>query len=151
MRTIERLVRQYPNKTGNEILMMVEQDRLAYEKAEKKRNKSKLALIKDFNENGAYFKSTFGLDKYRYDRFYDLALDNGEIYCSVETIVGFYGNKRNPLEFTLNREYTDFCQLDKYSIDTNNRITKTEFDSLSNYLTETFSKFWGLIDASKFK
>lgn len=105
-------------------------------------------MIKDYNDNGAYFKSTFGLNQYRYDSFSNLTLDEkGNIWCTVETIVGF----DNKDDFQLERRVKELEQLDKYLPQEEDRITEKDFNSLKEYLNEIFPKFWGLIDKTKFK
>lgn len=153
MRSIECLVREYPDKTGKEIIEIQEKDKLLDEQNYKKYNEKKLALIKDYNENGAYFKSTFGLDQYRYDRFFNMSLnENGAIICDVETIVGFYKGTTTPNnEMLLKRKYKEYQDFDRYLPQDEHKITKEEYDLFSNHLDSIFSDFWGLIDLSLFE
>lgn len=153
MRSIDYLAKLYPDKTGKELFEIQNQDKLDDEKAYKKLNRKKLALIKDYNQNGAYFKSTFGLDQYRYDRFFDFSLDSRDnIVCSVETIVGFFKGSTTPNnELHIERKLKSNESFDRYMPQKESRITKEEYDLLSNHLTSIFSDFWGLIDHSKFR
>lgn len=152
MRSLGLLVRTYPNKTGEELLKIQKEEELEETKAFEKLFKKRLELVNDYNENGAYFKSTFGLDQYRYDRFLNLSLNKeGGITCDVVSIVGFYRGTSTPNnELRLERKFEQYKNFDLYSPKEENRITEGEFNKASNYLTKTFTKFWGLIDKSKF-
>jgi len=152
MRSIETLVREYPNKTGKEILEIQEKDKLLDEQELQKYNEKSLALIAEYNEKGGCFKSTFGLDQYRYDRFFNLYLDErGNIICDVETIVGFYKGHTTPNnEILLERKYKENQRFDKYLPQEEERISKEEYNLLSEHLDNVFTSFWGLIDQSKF-
>lgn len=153
MRSIETLVREYPNKTGKEILEIQNQDKLQDEMRRLESNKKVLSMIEDYNSNGAYFKSTFGLHQYRYDKFTDLTLEeDGRITCKVESIVGFYTTDSKSSfknEINLERKTKDVFDFYKYSPQEENRITEKEYNALSNHLNNIFVEFWGLIDSNR--
>lgn len=142
MRSIETLVRSYPNKTGAEILEMQEQDKIQDQKDFERIHEKTVKMVEDYQQNGAYFKSTFGLNQYRFDRFFDLQLeDDGSVSCSVETIVAFYGKRT-----TIERRVKECQTLDVYAPQKRNRVSKDEFDAASQYLDKMFTTFWGLIE-----
>ena len=109
-----------------------------------KANESKLLLIKDINQNGGYYKGRFGSDQRFFYRFYDLTLENNIIYCSVETVVVFLGEKNGVVrdnEIRIEKRIENYKVLENYGISMYTRINNIEFDSLVNYLNAV-SKFW---------
>ena len=146
MRTIECLVRQYPEKTGNEILVLQKEDREKDEKDFQILNKKNLDMVDDINKNGGYYKGTFGLDQYYYYSFSNmLIIDDGTIYCDVDSIVCFDSN------LSIKQEFNTWRVFDRYGIHNETRIEKEEYDALSNYIRNTFSKFWTPINKENFK
>lgn len=62
MTSIETLVRNYPEKTGKEILALQEQERLQDEAEYQERHAETLAYIEDINTNGGYYMNTLLTD-----------------------------------------------------------------------------------------
>lgn len=139
MRSLELLLRTYPTKTGEEILEIQQQDRLEDQKAYEEHNKAKLDLIEDINTNGGYFRGRFGKDQYFYYSFKNLDLSEDTIFCEVKTIVCFDWENGQKEISVRNKEYQVF---ENYDINMYDRITKEEFDKISNYLTDIFPTFW---------
>ena len=89
MRSIETLVRTYPNLTGSDIIKLQEQDKIADEKAYQKTNKRKLAYIEDINTNGGYYVGRFGVDQRYIYNVTKMWLEGDVIYMDVEKIIVF--------------------------------------------------------------
>lgn len=144
MRSLEYLIQLFPNKTGMELKAIQEQDKQADEAEEKQRNATKIAFMEDINENGGYYRGTFGLNqKYMY-RCFNVELHDGELYMSVEKIVIFSGPDYNNGEFSAERRIETYEKVENYGLDWDDRIkrvTAKEFGEVSKYL-ENVSKFW---------
>lgn len=152
MRSLETLLREFPNKTGTQILDIQEADKLKDSDSYRKENKRKLEIIEDYNKNGAYFKSTFGTNQYRFEKFSHLTLqEDSQIYCKVETIVGFYVPDNYDHGITIERRINENQNLEMYMPQEKNRIQKEEFDKLSTTLNNIFKDFWGAIDQDQFR
>lgn len=142
MRSIELLVRTYPEKTCAEIMQIVEQEKQEHQENIDKTNKYKIDLIKDINENGGYYKGTFGLDQYFIWKFENLRLDSANaIICDVHSITGFK-NK----ETTFRKKFEHHEQFENYGVDMYERVTVKEYNEILDHLENTFSKFWTIID-----
>jgi hypothetical protein len=149
MRALEVLMELYPNKTAKEILEIQEQDKTKDQKDFEERNKKKLEFINDINTNGGYYRGKFGLDQYYYYRVFNLIMNNnGSVYMSVESIVLFYNNDGRkdtivkPNEICLEKRLKEYCDLDQYSLEYEERITEIEWNYINNYLNNIHSLFW---------
>lgn len=149
MRALEVLMELYPNKTAKEILEIQEQDKTKDQKDFEERNKKKLEFINDINTNGGYYRGKFGLDQYYYYRVFNLIMNNnGSVYMSVESIVLFYNNDGRkdtivkPNEIRLEKRLKEYCDLDQYSLEHEERITETEWNYINNYLNNIHNLFW---------
>lgn len=152
MRSIETLVRTYPDKTGTEILEMIEQDKVADEKAYQKANKEKLAYIKDINANGGYYMGRFGIDQRYIYNITKMWLEGNEIYMDVEKIIVFLNLESKPNQVTNPNEGSvekRIKSLQKYSTylleEMCERVTVKEWNEVNNYLIG-IAKFWKDID-----
>ena len=145
-RSISTILMQNLKLTGIEILALHDRDLIFDKSQERKRNSKKLALIKDYNENGAYFKGTFGRNQYYYRKLTELELsERGDIECVHESIVGFLDS-----DTKIERRTDTYCRFESIGSENLERITKEEYNKLSDHLDNIFSSFWGLIDQSKF-
>ena len=150
MRAIEYLVQLYPNKTGKEILAIQEQDKLKDQKDFEKRNKKKLAFIKDINENGGYYRGRFGIDQHYFYRVFDMQMESkGEIIMKVESVVMFYNEEGKPNQVTrpneirIERRLKEYERLDTYGLQDEERVTIKEWDAVNDYLNAMSKLFWG--------
>jgi hypothetical protein len=156
MRSIELLVREYPYLTGREILETQEQEKLKDQRAYEKRNKKKLAFIKDINENGGFYRGRFGVDQHYYYRIFDLKMEtNGEVYMQVESIVLFFNDTNDthqvtkPNEVHLERRLRTYEKLDQFGLQQEQRVTAHEWDAVVNYINAMSQLFWGDIKKVK--
>ena len=142
IRSIDLLVRTYPEKTGQEILEIQEQDKWEEKELFEQSHKETIRMIQDYNKNGAFFKSTFGLNQYRFDSFSNLKLEkDGTVTCNVEKIVGFnQGSSRIEFSFECKRDY--FVDFYSFNPQIENRVSRKEFENAKEYLHSTFEKFW---------
>lgn len=142
MRSIETLVREYPEKTGTEILRIQKEDIIEDQKIFYLLNKDNLKLIEDHNVNGSYYRGTFGLNQYYYYRFFDLEFMEGCIMCSVEKITCFKATDKH-WDVNIDIMVKNYQQFESYGIDIIcERITKEDFYSVKNYINDIFDKFW---------
>lgn len=146
MRSIELLVRTYPEKTCAEIMKIVEQEKQAHEAKIAKSNKDKLDLIKDINENGGYYKGTFGLDQYFAYNFKNLEFKWDTIICDVENIVVFTGNENERRTVNVKIEFETMKQFENYGVEIYEKITKEEYEKIKSYYVDATPKFWTIID-----
>ncbi len=91
MRSIEALVRQFPEKTGAEILVIQKQDKIEDQKKYDIIHAKELAWIKDINGNGGFYKGRFGLSQRFFYNVTNAQHINGTIICDVEIIMAFFG------------------------------------------------------------
>jgi len=146
MRTIDQLAREYPDKTGAEYLEIQKQDKINDEKEFERINAKNLAIVKDINENGAYYKGTFGNDQRFYYKLHSADLDsNGVIWVEADAIIVFFGDEpRSPMrkgEINIKKEVKDYQRYDTYSVEMYERISEAEWNELNEYL-EAVKKFW---------
>jgi len=140
MRSIETLVRQYPSKSGLEILDIYEADKAKDKKDGEKRNKRKLDFIKDINENGGYYRGRFGETQYYYRKLTNLRFIENTICGDIEDIVCF--NKFIDKTISIEKRVKVYEDIDRYGLQEDERITKEEYDKVSNYVTDIFPTFW---------
>ena len=120
------------------------------EKEYQERNKKKLAFIKDINENGGYYRGTFGRDQYYYYRVFNLKMVGGEIIMDVEKIVMFSGDADKGDKFSIERRIKEYQREDRYYLTNEMRVTEKDWNELTKYLDNTIDKFFDRIDLSKF-
>lgn len=144
MRSIETLVREFPNLTGHKILEIQKQDKLEDEKEFQKEHQKDLDIIKDINENGGYYRGRFGVDQYFYYNFFNVILENNVIYCDCEHLTLFSGEGKQAVtdNFTLEIRTEQYKTLENYGINFYERVTKKEWDEIVNYFKKTPTKFW---------
>jgi len=148
MRAIECLVRDYPDKTGKEILAIQEQEKLNDQKAYEKHNRKKLAFVNDLNTNGGYYRGRFGYDQHYFYRVYDVKMDSdGSIWANVDSVVLFINNESVPNivtragEVHLERRTKEFVDLDNYGLQDEQRVNKAEWDGVNAYVNN-MTAFW---------
>ena len=151
MRGIEYLIQLFPDKTGKELLAIQEQDKLDDQKEFERFNKKLLAIIKDINENGGYFCGRFGSDQRYFRKIYDLTLENGEIYMTVDEVVFFINDTDEKHSVTnigeahferrINKTYKKY---DQYGLTFDKRVTVKEWDEVNEYINN-MTKFWAHI------
>ena len=149
MRSLELLMREYPNKTAKEIFEIQKQDELADQIAYDLRNEKKLAYIKDINTNGGFYRGRFGLDQHYYYRIFDLKMDtSGEVVMQVESIVLFINNTDDtrqvtrPNEMHLERRLRTYERLDQFGLEQEKRVTAHDWDAVVNYINAMSQLFW---------
>lgn len=138
IRAIETLARDYPHKTGKELFEMHEADKKAEEKRINNLHKEKRAWVKDMNENGGYFKGTFGLNQMFARKINEATIyEDGRVLVDVTSIVIFAGDEPS-IEIK-----SDFGkEASKYGFIMYERITKEEYDRLFSSIVAV-QEFWG--------
>jgi hypothetical protein len=147
MRSLELLINTYPEKTGTEILEILEKEKQDDLVIMQLKNKSKLELIKEFNEDGCFCKGTFGLNQYFARKFTNFELIDNVIYCDVENIYIFKDSKDDRLSVSLTVQH--HVRIDNYGIDMHEKITEKQYNEISEYYENSVEKFWTLIDPTK--
>ncbi|MCK4500363.1 hypothetical protein KAU11_07690 [Candidatus Babeliales bacterium] len=138
MRTIETLVRNYPNKTGNEILEIQTLEIKADLKEFNKNHADKLKYINDINTNGGYYKGSFGLNEYYYYNVSNLHMGSGnKVVMDADKIIIFTDPEMHIRRTHITNEYAD-----RYGLDSLTRITKKEWDNLNKHLDNIVPRFW---------
>ena len=141
MRSIETLVREFPEKTGSQILDIQEADKLIDEKNYQEENKEKLKWIEDINTNGGFFRGRFGSDQRFYYKVTNCLLEScGSVYCDVEKIVVFLGKDKND-RLNIERRMSSYTNADTYGFNVYERVTEKEWNEVNTYL-EGVEKFW---------
>lgn len=148
MRSIETLVRTYPNLSGSDIIKLQEQDKIADEKAYQKANKKKLEYIDDINVNGGYYMGRFGIDQRYIYNITKMWLEGGEIYMDVEKIIVFLNMEgksnqvTNPNEGSIEKRIKSLQRYSTYLLEEMcERVSVKEWDEVNNYLIG-IAKFW---------
>ena len=143
MRSIETLVRNYPDKTAKEILAMQEQDKIEDQKEFEKIHAIKLDLIKNINEKGGYYKGRFTYSQVHCYRFFNMMMEKetGKIWCDVEQIFIHYDNQKKPNDngIIITRETKTYQEFDRYCPQPEERITKEEWDKINDYIDGTLN------------
>ena len=146
-RTLDDLARNYPEKTGAELLEMQVQDVADEKKEYEKRNKKTLAMIEDYNKNGAYFKGTFGQDQYyMYNCTNFKMCDRGNVTMNVDSLTIFNCDNKKENTFHLELRTERFENMDRFGLHMTERITKKEWDEAMEYMHGFRPKFWKKID-----
>ena len=145
MRSIETLVRNYPDKTGKELLEMQEQDKIEDQKEFELLHAVKLGLIKDINENGGYYKGRFGTSQLHFWRFFNMNMEeqSGKVYCDVECIYIHFDHLRHKEDngIIITREIKQLQEFDRFVPQPEERTTKEEWDKVNEYIEKTMD-FW---------
>lgn len=146
MRSIETLVREYPNKTGTQILDIQEADKLKDELEYQEYNKIQLAFVNKINTDSGYYRGKFGVNQHYYYRVYNALLDtNGTIYVDVEKIVLFVGSPNGVVkdnEMRFERRVDTYSDASKYSFGNEEEVTVKEWDKVNTYLDNIATLFW---------
>lgn len=145
MRSLDYLVQLYPNKTGKELLEIQKQDKLEDEKETQEFLKEKLEFAKDINDNGGYFKGTFGLNQYYYYNVSGVNVEeSGHVYATVEKIVMFdFDSGQHPRrEFNIEKRISEYEDLSRYALDSLQRVTKEDYEKVDKYFKSAVDLFW---------
>lgn len=134
MRSIEYLAQLFPDKTGKELFELQSQDKADDLAEYEKENQHKLDLIKDINENGGYYKGTFGLNQKFMYSFTNMELIGGDIMCDVKHIVAFTDDETHSIIRDIKVDNKSYEQFERYGTSFYTRINKDEFDSAVNYI-----------------
>lgn len=140
MRSIETLVKEYPDKTGAEILEIQSQDRQEDDKNFMKLHSEKLETIERINKASSYYRGSFGLTQYFYYSFSNARLIDSEIIVDVETILCFDDDTKDTISF--NKKFKTDEKLDRYGLEYLEEITKEKYQMLVNHLKQTVHYFW---------
>ena len=141
---VETLTRQYPDKTGKEILELHEHSKKCYGLFLKQQNQKQYDLVDRINAQPLYYKGRFGLDQRFFYKFSNAQLENGKVFATVEKIVVFIGCDRGVVkkgEVKIEKSEKTFQELDKYGLEMYTETTKSEFDKVDKYL-HGIAKFW---------
>lgn len=144
MRSIEALVREYPELTGTEILEIQRKDKEADEFEYQERNKKRIELVEDLTKNGAYYRGRFGSDQYFYYNFFNVVLEDDVIYCDCENLTLFSGEGIQSVTdwYQVEIRTETYKKLENYGINVYERVTKKEWDEVTEYFTSSPKKFW---------
>lgn len=128
MRRIEDIIKENPNLTGHQILEIQAKEE-AEEKAKiEKWQAGKIAMIKDLNENGGFFKYKAG-HQYGMYNITKAYLMGGAVYIDLQQIVLFDEYREN--EFSAEVRVKTMQKEDTYALfDTTQRITKKEWEKV---------------------
>lgn len=140
MRSIETLVREYPDKTGAEILEIQSQDIQKDKEEFEKLHSEKLETIEKINSGNSYFRGSFGLVQYFYYSFSNARLINSEIIVDVETILCFDDDAEDDISFS--KKFKTYEELDRYGFERLEEITEEKYKMLVNHLKQTVNSFW---------
>lgn len=145
MRSLDYLIRLYPNKTGKELLEIQNRDKANDEKEYQKLQRAKIEAVDDLNNNGGYFRGSFGLNrKYMY-KITNAELSKGEIVFDVEKILVVESDGELRVDRTISRHQ----YYSKYSLfSTCERITEKEWSDVYKYI-ENIGKIWPSIKNSE--
>lgn len=138
MRSLDCLVRAFPDKTGKELLEIQNQDKIDDEKEYQKLHREKIEAINDLNNNGGYFRGSFGLNREYMYKITNAELSRGEIVFDVEKILVIEMDG----ELHINRDINRCQQYSRYSLfSTCERVTEKEWNGACKYI-ENFKKSW---------
>lgn len=148
MKSLEYLMQLNPDKTAKEIFAIQAEEKLADERAEKKRNAKVLAFMEDLNTNGGYYRGRFGLDQHYYYKITNVRMIGNEVMMDAESIVLFCNHDGHqhtvckPNEIRLERKQKELVVLSQYGLDSRERVTVKEWDEICAYLDAMSAKFW---------
>lgn len=140
MRSLDLLVRTYPNKTAAEILQIMEEEKQVAQQQFEKANRAKIDWMDEININGGYFKGRFGLDQRFYYKVTDVTMEDGELFGTVSKVVVFLGGSITP-EPHIEVDTKTFQKLEKYGFGCYTRTTKMDWDEINQYI-RNIEKFW---------
>lgn len=147
-KSLEYLMRLHPDKTAKEILAIQAEEKLADERAERKRNAKVLAFMEDLNTNGGYYRGKFGLDQHYFYKVTNVRMCGDEVVMDVEKIVMFCnpdGHQNivcRPNEIRLERKFETMQLLSHYGLDSRERVTENEWININAYLNAIKKLFW---------
>ena len=151
IRSIAMLAKQFPDKTGAELIQMHNDDIAAEKAAVQEHLKEKVKFADDINENGGYFQGQFGLDQYYFYNITEVEVfEDGGVWGRVEKIVWFDDVKNEP-EFhvkELSHRVSGSEDLSRYGLSLEKRITKEKWDKVVAYING-LSKFVELIETER--
>jgi hypothetical protein len=136
MRSIEALVREFPNLKGHEILALQEEDKRKDEEEYQKIHQKELDWIEDINKNGGYFRGRFGMSQHFYYNVTNARMSSGALVCDVEEIVVFFRDN-----IIIEKKADKFVRMDTYGFNAYQRISQKEWDNLNSYL-HNIKQFW---------
>jgi len=151
MRTIETLARQYPDKTGRELLAMQEQDKLDDQKEWEELNAAKIRFVESVKQN-PYFKGRFGLCQHYYYKVHDIEMcEDGVLIGTIEKITVFIGADGGTMpkgDMSVERELRKNVLLDNYGLQSVERTTEADWLEFVSFL-ETVEAFFQWEDLDK--
>lgn len=145
MHTLEYLAKEYPNKTGKELLELQAEEIRQEEKEIQERLKDQIEYADDININGGYFKGFFGLNQYYYYNVSDVIVEEtGDVYATVEKIVMFdFDSGQSPRrEFNIEKRISEYKNLSNYALSSLERVTKEDYDKVDKYFKSAVDLFW---------
>jgi hypothetical protein len=146
VRTIETLVRSYPDKTASIILAMYEDDLIQHDEWLISQDQKRHDLVKDINENGAYYRGKFGNSQHYYYNILSAKYVDGEIIVDVETLVVFDTSKdpsqSDSRELSFERRVKDYERYDTYGFAYEDKITKEDYLKVNEYVDALTNLFW---------
>lgn len=74
--------------------------------------------------------------------------DDGKIVCDVDHIC-YFKQKNN--QIYVKRNFEQFMEFENYGTQIYERVTKEDFEKVTNYMNDMVGKFWTLIDENDFK
>ncbi len=144
IRSLEMILRENPTMIAKDILVEQEYDKACVKLWETKRDKRQIELVKSINKI-LYYKGRFGIDQRFYYKFSNAFLcDKGRVYCDVETIVVFLGEKNSVISegsIQIEKQNKTQQRLETYGISGLDKTTKEDFDSIVTYI-KNIEKFW---------
>lgn len=141
MDTLETLAVKYPNKTGAELLGLLQDQKDKIEAKRKKQYGSFKNKANKLNSKPTYYKGSFGTNQYYFYKIIkaDYRIGEEEIYCTIDKIVIFDSqgllNNNNKSGFEeLNLSYNKNDNFVKYSdiIFGASEITEEEYTNVLN-------------------
>ena len=140
MRSLDFLVRTYPNKTCAEILQIMEEERQVELQQFEKRNRANIEWMNEININGGYFKGRFGLDQRFYYKVTDVSMEGEQLFGTVTKVVVYLGGSivQEPKIEVCTKT---FQKLENYGFGMYTRTTKYDWDEVNQYI-KNIEKFW---------
>lgn len=140
MRSIETLVRQYPDKTGKEILKIQIQDQEEDQKEFEELHFEKLKIIAKINDGDVSYRGSFGLNQYFYYSFSNAELIYDEIIVDVETIL--YRDDDLGKEIKFQKKFDTYQKLYRYRFESLEEVPREKYERLLDYLKLSLTSFW---------
>ena len=146
VRTIETIVRTYPEMTAKEVLELHNSDVKEHDEWLISKDQEKHDLVKDINENGAYYRGKFGNSQHYYYNILNAKYLNGDIIIDVESLVIFDRSldpsASNSNEFSLERKKDEYKKYDTYGFQFEDKINKEAWDKVNEYVNNITQLFW---------